>query len=316
MRNLVPRPGGPAAVAAMAVLLPVAATTQETAEYPGPSPLPGLSAGTLDARYDAVRRDVARGLEAARRAGDEDRVRALSAFLRPDRRFLAFDARGRGRAVEVLGDLAAADRVAVVVPGADGSLNGFDGAKFAGGGSLALYREALRLSPGTRLAVVAWLGYDSPATLSTRVLTAGRATGAARELRRFLAGVRRVNGTAGVSLLCHSYGSVVCAKAAPHVSADDIALYGSPGTGVDRASDLRTTARVWAARSDGDWMELVPHVRFLGVGFGTDPVSPAFGARVFDAGDGPHSGYLQPGSTALRHLTLIALGRHQEIPHV
>ncbi|SEG14309.1 Alpha/beta hydrolase [Thermomonospora echinospora] len=307
------RSSGLAAVVALAATCSTTAGMTSPDPYAAPGALPALSAPALGARYASVRHDIDGALRTARQNGDGDRVRALSAFLAPGRRFLSFDARGRGRAVEVLGDLAAADRVAVVVPGADGSLTGYDSWKFAGGGARALYARARQVSPGTRLAVVAWLGYDSPRTLSTDVLTAGRATGAARGLRRLVSEVRRVNGAAGLSLLCHSYGSVVCAKAARHVHAQDIALFGSPGTGVARASDLRTGARVWAGRAGGDWITFVPHVRFFGVGFGADPVSPEFGARVFDAGSGRHSGYLKPGSTPLRNLALIALGRSQEV---
>lgn len=310
------RSKGLAAVTALAAVCTTAAGMTTPDPYRVPATPPALSARTLDARYAAVRDDIGRALETARDHGDDDRIRALSAFLRPDRRFLSFDARGRGRAVEVLGDLAAADRVAVVVPGADNSLTGYDSWKFAGGGARSLYERALRVSPGTRLAVIAWLGYDSPRMLSTGILTTGRATGAARRLRRFVTEIRHVNGTASLSLLCHSYGSVVCAKAARHVGAQDIALFGSPGTGMARACDLRTGARVWAGRAGGDWIALVPHVRLFGAGFGADPVSPGFGARIFDAGTGRHSGYLEPGSAPLRSLTLIALGRLQEVPLV
>jgi Alpha/beta hydrolase len=305
---------GLAGMAALTVVCSTAADMTMPDPYEPPGTLPALSARTLDARYASVRHDIGRALRTAREKDDGDRARTLSAFLAPGRHFLSFDARGRGQAVEVLGDLAAADRVAVVVPGADGSLTGYDSWKFVGGGARSLYARARRIAPGTRLAVIAWLGYDSPRTLSTGVLTTGRATSAARGLRRFVAEIRHVNGTAGLSLLCHSYGSVACAKAARHVHAQDIALFGSPGTGLERVSDLRTDARVWAGRAGGDWITLVPHVRFLGVGHGTDPVSPGFGARVFDAGSGRHSGYLKPGSTPLRNLALIALGRPQEVP--
>ena len=37
-------------------------------------------------------------------------------------------------------------------------------------------------------------------------------------------------------------------------------------------------------------------------------MNPAFGARIFDAGDGGHSGYFRPGSISLRNLAYIALG--------
>ncbi len=62
-------------------------------------------------------------------------------------------------------------------------------------------------------------------------------------------------------------------------------------------------------------MEDVPHVRIFGLGLGPDPVSREFGARVFDAGSGGHSDYLAPGSTSLRNLTGIALGRPSEVTH-
>ena len=42
------------------------------------------------------------------------------------RQFLAFDPAGDGTAVEVLGDLSTADRIAVLVPGVDTTLRDFD----------------------------------------------------------------------------------------------------------------------------------------------------------------------------------------------
>ncbi|QKW37843.1 hypothetical protein HUT06_30710 [Actinomadura sp. NAK00032] len=286
--------------------------------YAAPGPAPALSAPALTARYQSTERDIGRALATAKRVHDKDRAHALSAFLASGRRFLAFDPRGSGRAVEVVGDLEHADRIAVVVPGADNTLANYDSPKFVGGGTRALYQEARAGAPHSRFAVIAWLGYDSPSTLSTTVLTGRRAEDGARGLERFLAGVHQVNGDARFALLCHSYGSVVCAKAAPRLAplpVDDIALYGSPGATVDRASDLGTPARVWAGRAKGDWMRYVPNVRFAGLGFGTDPVSPRFGALRFDAGTGPHSAYLKPGSRALRNLALIALGRTAEVTH-
>ena len=74
------------------------------------------------------------------------------------------------------------------------------------------------------------------------------------------------------------------------------------------AAALDTTARVWAGRGTSDWIQYVPHVQFFGLGFGEDPMSPAFGARIFDAGSGGHSGYFRPGSVSLRNLAYIALG--------
>jgi hypothetical protein len=308
-------------VAAVSVLAAAGSTTAAAGNpevYAPPGPAPALSASSLDARYRATARDITNALGTARRVHDEGRARALAALLAPGRRFLSFDPRGDGRAVEVLGDLEHADRIAIVVPGADNSLSNYDSPKFVGGGSRALYQQAHAAAPRTRIAVIAWLGYDSPSTRSTAVLTSGRAVEGADGLRHLVAGVHRVNRHARFALLCHSYGSVVCGKAAKPLAplpVDEIALFGSPGAGVDDASGLGTPARVWAGRAKGDWMRYVPKVGFAGVGFGADPVSPGFGAVRFDAGTGPHSGYLKPGSVALRNLALIALGRGTEVTH-
>ncbi|WP_433473334.1 alpha/beta hydrolase [Spirillospora sp. CA-142024] len=308
-------------VAAAAVLAATGSTTAAAGHaevYAPPAMAPALSASTLDARYQATGQDITRALATAERVRDVARTRALSAFLAPGRRFLSFDPRGNGRAVEVLGDLEHADRIAVVVPGADNTLANYDSPKFVGGGSRALYRQASADAPRARIAVIAWLGYDTPSMPSVAAVTSGRAEDGAHGLGRFLAGVHRVNGHARFALLCHSYGSVVCGKAARHIArlpVDEIALFGSPGTTVEHASGLGTSARVWAGRAKGDWMRYVPNVRFAGLGFGADPVSSGFGALRFDAGTGPHSGYLKPGSRALRNLALIALGRDAEVTH-
>ncbi len=302
----------------IAGVLVTTAGTSRAEPYAAPGPLPAITAGTLPARYAAEHRAIAAARGTARRVGDRARAAALDAFLRPGRRFLSFDPRGGGQAAETLGDLTTARRVAVLVPGADTTLGAFDarpGRPWAtpGGGARALSAQADRDGSGRGLAVVAWLGYAAPRMLSGGVLTDVRAGQGAVELRRFLAALHRVNPAADVALLCHSYGSVVCGRAArgPGFAAgsrvSDVALYGSPGTTAWSAAAFGP-ARVWAGRGRTDWMEDVPHVRFLGVGLGRDPVSPAFGARSFAAGPGGHSDYLRPGSPSLRNLTAIATG--------
>jgi Alpha/beta hydrolase len=269
-------------------------------------PLPRLTGQGLAARYAAERAAIGVAASASGK---------LSALTAPGRTFLDFDP--RGSAVEVVGDLATARRVAVLVPGADTTPATFDsrGTASPGGGARALYDEARRLSPGARLAVVAWLGYDAPATVSLDVLTAGRADQGARALRPLVSwlGTRG----AGVALLCHSYGTVVCGRAAEkrELAGDvtDLAVFGSPGLTVSSASSLHTGARLWAGRASGDWMRFVPNVRVLGVGFGADPAAPGFGARRFAAGGGGHSDYLSPGGVSLRNLALIALGRTTDV---
>ncbi|MGZ3100405.1 alpha/beta hydrolase [Streptomyces sp. H72] len=305
-----------AALICGAVVLPLTGAARPETPAPAPSVSAAPTAGTLGEAYAAHRADAAEASRVAAAHGDRRRAAADRAMADTSRHLLAFDGRGAGLATEVLGDLTRADRVAVLVPGSDTSLDTYGRFRAA---ALALHARLAADAPeGTRTAVVAWLGYETPGTVSTTVATTGRADRAAPKLRALLDVLRGITGpTARFSLLCHSYGSVVCARAAEGADVADIALVGSPGTGADSASELRTGARVWAARGADDWVEHVPHLSadLFGttVGFGTDPVSPSFGARVFAAGDGGHSDYFAPGSVSLRNLARITLGDITEV---
>ncbi|WP_243762346.1 alpha/beta hydrolase [Streptomyces sp. Tu 3180] len=299
-----------AVLVASAVAVPVAGAARPRTPAPAPAVLAPPTAATLDAVYAAHRANAGEAARTAAAHGDRRRAAADRALADPSRHLLAFDGRGPGRVTEVLGDLARADRVAVLVPGSDTGLDTYGRFRAA---ALALHERL-----GTRAAVVAWLGYETPGTVSTAVATTDRAEEAAPGLRDAVRDVRAVAGEGVyVSLLCHSYGSVVCARAAGGLDVDDIVLLGSPGTGAGTAAALRTRARIWAARGADDWVEHVPHLSagILGttVGFGTDPVSPAFGARVFAAGDGGHSDYFAPGSASLANLTRIVLGETRAV---
>ncbi|THA38515.1 hypothetical protein E6W17_16035 [Streptomyces sp. A1547] len=291
-----------AGLVAAAVVLPVSAAASP--DVPAPSPVGFAEHTALPDRYDGNRANLAEAARMAQDAGRTGRAAKLRAMEADGTaRFLAFDGRGKGRAVEVLGDLETADRVAVLVPGSDTTLDTYQ--RFRAG-AVALQQRLRAEHP--RSAVVAWLGYDTPGTVSTTVLSADRADVAAAELGPFLdrLGQDAAPG-ARFSLLCHSYGSVVCARTGTGPQVTDIALFGSPGTGAGSAAELPTGARVWAGRGGADWIGHVPHVRVGGVGFGTDPVDPAFGARPFEAGPGGHSDYLKPGTASLDSLTRIAL---------
>ncbi|QKZ24888.1 hypothetical protein HUT05_22230 [Streptomyces chartreusis] len=330
-----------------AVVLPLSGAARAEIPAPPPAALPPVTAATLEQTYEANRANAAEASRMAAKYGDRERAAADREMADPSRRFLSFDGRGFGLATEVFGDLAHADRIAVLVPGSDTSIDTYDRFRDT---ARALHQRLTREAPqGTHTAVVAWLGYQTPGTVSTTVTTTARAEKAAPELRDFIRQLRALTavegpgatgggtGTAGkgagpadegpptpeprprISLLCHSYGSVVCGRAAPGLDVDDIALIGSPGTGVDTAGALHTRARIWAARGGDDWVAEVPHIRIdvLGttVGFGTDPMSPSFGARVFAAGEGGHSDYFRPGSPSLANLTRIVLGETSEVTH-
>jgi hypothetical protein len=282
------------------------APAQPAVAYPAPERLPPATVATLDHRYAAAERAVREALVVARDAADERRAATLERLLGRD--LLEFDARGTGQAVEVIGDLAQADRIAVVVPGSNTTLDTFDRNHGPGGGARALADEIGAIDPAARVAIVAWLGYDPPQGVDPAAITDGLARTAADALRTTVDALREVNPAAPVSLLCHSYGSVVCASAAPDLPVAELAFYGSPGVGAGNVADLATTARVWAGRATGDWIRFIPSVRLAGVGFGTDPVAPEFGAQVFAAGDGSHGDYHLRGSEALHNLALIVMG--------
>ncbi|MFB6436355.1 alpha/beta hydrolase [Streptomyces sp. NPDC056411] len=298
-----------AALVAASVAVPVAGAARPAA-VPAPAPaalapLRDATASALTARYAANREGIRAAERTAARHGDRARAAALRAMTAPARRFLTFDGRGGGRTAEVFGDLARAGRIAVLVPGSDTSLDRYE--------RLWAGAEALHQRLGDRAAVIAWLGYETPGTLSADVVTPARADAAGPQLRRFIEELRTARPSAHLAVLCHSYGSVVCGRAAPGLAVDDLVLYGSPGVGVDSAAALHTRARVWAGRGGSDWVAHVPHGRlelpFGTLGLGADPVAPAFGARVFPAGGGGHSAYLSPGSLSLANLARIVAGQ-------
>ncbi|MFD3422794.1 alpha/beta hydrolase [Streptomyces decoyicus] len=313
------------AVAATIVLSVSAAARSAVPGTPAPPRLPAVKASTLDARYAVNRAAIAASERAAHRIGDRDREHHLHELGAPGRNFLSFSAEGDGQAVEVLGDLATAGRIAVLIPGSDTTIDTFDylGSRRAslGGGARALHDELRRVSR-TPVAVVAWYGYRAPRTMSRDVVSTARATEGGGRLQRLLEELRSVNPAARVTLLCHSYGSAVCGSAvggmdrAAASSLAGLAVFGSPGMGVESAAEL-SGVPVWAGRGARDWIAGAPHISLSAfggtLGFGADPVSASFGAKPFAAGSGGHSDYLAPGSLPLHNLALIAAGRTSEV---
>ncbi|WP_443061329.1 alpha/beta hydrolase [Streptomyces sp. NBC_00391] len=298
---------------ATAVIVPLSAAARPRIPAPPPASLAPPTPTTLRSTYEANRANAAEAARMADAHGDRSRAATDRWMAEPGRQLLTFDGRGPGQAVEVLGDLLKADRIAILVPGSDTSLDTY--------GRLHKAALALHDRTGPDTAVIAWLGYETPGTISTTALTPTRADRAAPHLRTFIRELRGLVGdSTGIALLCHSYGSVVCARAATDLDdIDDMALIGSPGTGADSAAALHTSARVWAARGTDDWIGMVPHTRadLFGttLGFGPDPTSPSFGAHVFTAGPAGHSDYFTPHSTSLNNLAHIAQGAPSEVSH-
>lgn len=253
--------------------------------------------------------------EGQREAGR--RMHRFEAMMHKDRHILAFDPDGSGRAAEVFGDLTEAERISVVVPGVDTDLLTFQrtSRKYSApvGMAQSLYAAEREAGPSTRTAVIAWADYTTPNGLGIDSATAMRAGIGAVRLNAL---VRALPGRAPVSLFCHSYGSVLCGLAAPALPerVADIAVAGSPGMRVTKASQLRTSAHVWAMRDADDWVQDVPYLEVGGLGHGEDPVSPVFGARVLSARDAKgHSGYFEPGTESVRNFAEIGVGAYHAV---
>jgi hypothetical protein len=206
---------------------------------------------------------------------------------------------GAGRVVVALGDPTTARHVAIVVPGVGNDLATFDDPVHPDRRPYGMAMALRHLAPDT--AVIAWLGYRTPAGLDVDAATGGLAEQGATALRRFVDQVhaREAPGTS-TSLVCHSYGSVVCGLAAHGLPLDNLVFLGSPGVRADTVADLHTRATVYAATAPTDWIRWVPHVRIGDFGHGPDPSSAAFGARALPtARVRGHDGYFAPHSAAL-----------------
>jgi hypothetical protein len=228
------------------------------------------------------------------------------------RQILGYQPGGDGLIAEVVGDLTSATRIAVLVPGSDTTLSDFDSG-LGGVQRRAPAWEARQLwaasGPGT--AVVAWLGYDTPKGIGRAAIRSEWAEAGADALVRFVDGLVAQCPHATITVIGHSYGTVVLGHAASRLPAavTDLVALGSPGMDVSRASDLHTSARVWAGSDPTDWTLRLPDIRILGAGHRTNPTAASFGAlplRVRDAAG--HDGYFVAGTDALASIAGVVAG--------
>lgn len=288
-----------------------------------------LNGAPVTLRYRANREALADALRQERKRvnnpdltadGHHEAVRRMNRFealMSANRQILAFDPSGAGKVAEVLGDLDRAERVSVIVPGVDTNLLTFQktSRKYSApvGMAESLYAAQRAASPGTRTAVIAWADYTSPAGIGMDSAIGRLAEAGAVRLNALTASLP---GDSKVSLVCHSYGSVVCGVAARRLPGrvGDIAVAGSPGMRAANVAGLHTSARVWAMRDSDDWIQGVPHLAVGGLGHGEDPVTPAFGARVMSAaGAIGHAGYFEPGTDSLSNFAEIGVGSYDGV---
>lgn len=235
---------------------------------------------------------------------------------RPDAYLIGFSSDGDGRAIVSVGNPDTADNVLTYVPGTGEQLSS------AGAGLLRteeMAKDAARAAGGEKTSVVYWYGYDAPDSISD---AGGEsyAEGGGPVLDSFQSGLRATHDGESSSrntVLGHSYGSTVIGHAArdSDFDADAVVFVGSPGVGVDHASELTGVRpdQVWATTAKHDIIGLVPDWGFT---HGKDPSEADFGARVFrsDPGSffdmtGAHSAYWNEENIARENIAMIVTGQ-------
>lgn len=237
--------------------------------------------------------------------------------------YLRADGTGDGRVVQVFGDLISAQHIIVFVPGMDNEINDYRTSlqKRAQSVLAEMQRQA---GPGVPVAVVAWLGYDTPdytpVGLITQAPTLGKAREGAKALETDLETVRQQNPSAHITVLAHSYGTVVLREAMRRgLNVSDAIAVGSPGMNTtSRKLLLSPNVKFWASKSKKSTWSIgsrtivtvpVDPISVLPT-HGEDPSAKGFGANRFSSGDSiGHSDYFRAGTAALRNIVAIGLGR-------
>ncbi len=285
----------------------------------------------LSTRSTTVRASLQRAAGSARSAKRADDLRCLAKHT--ERTYLRATNRGDGQVVEILGDLANAEHIVVLVPGMTNELSNYEAdlRKKA----VNFLDEMRRQSPNAKVALVAWLGYDTP-DLNPRGIVQARESREAKKgeksLRSDLVEIRRLNPKAAITAVGHSYGSVVLGQAMRHdldkAGVSDVVVVGSPGMDADDRSDLgspKTT--VWASKAS---VRIRPKIPFpfplplpifpgpetlpldpvsFAPAHGEDPSAKGFGAKKFSSkGTKKHGDYFLPKSESLKNMAKIALG--------
>lgn len=233
---------------------------------------------------------------------------------------LGIDTNGVGHAIVASGNPDTSDNVVTVVPGVSTDLSAHHVEEYTTAAD-SIVASAHNADPNQSTSAVAWMNYNAPATVPG-ALFSGPAHAGAPVLDNFQQGLYATHDPGDpmhTTVIGHSYGTTVVGEAtqAPGgLRADDVVLAASPGINVDNAAAMHVpdgTAHVWATRDDNDpivWAE----------GFhDTDPVTPAFGAHVFNAGVGPtgllaaHSYYFDPTSPAMANFGQIATGHYNQV---
>ena len=152
---------------AVAAIFGTTAAAWPAATAATPQAPPALTAGALAARYAADAQAIGTAERAAARDGNSQLAGALAALH--TQHVLFFNPSGQGVAAMVIGNLATATRVAILVPGSDTTLTtffsrgtGLAGWRCAGPGSRGALARAGDAAGGHRLARLPRPGHAQP----------------------------------------------------------------------------------------------------------------------------------------------------------
>jgi Alpha/beta hydrolase len=241
-----------------------------------------------------------------------------------DRHLLSVDTTGDGTASIVIGDLSTADYVSYLIPGmfftVDGQIVDWaNSAQYFYDSEKTWLKKLKAAKPdavNSSVAVVAWLGYQTPGIVNVASLEQARiGRDAIAGSLQGLQALRKVN-EPFTSVIAHSYGSTAAMMALTdyNITVDALAVVGSAGSDAKTAADLNVrNNNVYAGEAAWD---PVPNSAY----FGSDPGSTQFGARVFGTGGGVdpithhtlggssgHNEYFGVGTESMRNLALIGI---------
>ncbi|HXR45663.1 MAG TPA: alpha/beta hydrolase [Pseudolysinimonas sp.] len=163
-----------------------------------------------------------------------------------------------------VGDIDRATQVTVDVPGMGTTVH--DSMASWTGAAANLYRQEAFLnshSGGAEsgLAVVSWIGYDTPdMPPSVQVWSMDKAQAGAERLSSFLGGVSASHGWEGgdnLSVVAHSYGTTTASLALTSTPVENFTMLASAGLdpSITSVNDLRVQpGHVWASEASGDWV--------------------------------------------------------------
>jgi pimeloyl-ACP methyl ester carboxylesterase len=258
----------------------------------------------VEANLAAARADLA----TAEVEGDVERIALLEALIGAEGSLVIYHPERRHFGV-LLGDLAGAPHVAVMVPGVGDERNLCEEWLPS---ARNLYEEA------GSAAVILWKAYDNPPDLLAAATTALACSQHLRESAARLADYVRSLALADgqtLTVVAHSFGSTVTGAALAdfELRCTDVVVAGSPGMSVDDLRQLHLEeSHFFTEEAPGD------EVARLGV-FGARPTSPEFGGvRLRTNAPGhpevrAHSNYFVPGSEALANIVDVVTGRHAEL---